>query len=152
MNFICVTLENQNYVVLTYMMWWSCKLWLWINITLGVCDVFKDWFSKNSPLGGCGSLDWFWVIFTLGRCGILKGEILDNFYLERVWKVWKDSFSTIPTKRGCIALERTDFQQFPLYKDVLVLTDFRQFHSRGNGNLQKINFWQFSLWEGVVVL
>ena len=55
---------------------------------------------------------------------------------------------------GCGGLERTDFEQFLIWKGVVVLKELILTVSTlgGCGGLERTDFEQFVLWEGVVVL
>ena len=96
---------------------------------------------------------WFFTISTLGGCGVLKGLVLINLalgvvcWLERtdfgwflllgMWFSWKEWLWSISTLRGCGGLEKTDFQLFPPWEDMVVLKGL---------------FQLFQLWEYVVIL
>ena len=63
-------------------------------------------------------------------------------------------FSTVSTLGGCGGLERTDFSQFLLWEDVVVLKELilDSFYFGGCGVLERTDFSQFLLLKGVVVL
>ena len=103
----------------------------------------RGWLS----LKGC-----FCTISTLGRSSVLERLLFNNFHSGRMWWSSKDLFG-----------------QLLLLEDVVVLKDcFWTFHSvriwwfgkidltistlEGCGGLERTDFQQFSLWEGVVDL
>ena len=55
---------------------------------------------------------------------------------------------------GCGGLERTDFEQFVLWEEVVVLKEVILMVSNlgGCSGHERTDFEQFVLWEGVVVL
>ena len=71
---------------------------------------------------------------------------------------WKNRFWTVSTLGGCGGHERTDFEQFLLWDDVVVLKEqiFNSFYFGGCGGrcggLERTDFEQFLLWDDVVVL
>ena len=78
------------------------------------------WSSKN----------WFWTVSTLGQCGgrcggvvVMKELILNSFYFGKVWWSWKNWFWTVSTLGRYDGLERTDFEQFPLWEGMMVLKE-----------------------------
>ena len=51
-------------------------------------------------------------------------ELISNsFFFGRVWWSWKNWFWTISTLGRCAGLERTDFEQFPLWEGVVALKE-----------------------------
>ena len=106
---------------------------------------------------------------------VLKELILNSFYFGRVWLSWKNWFWTVSTLGGSGSLERTDFEQFLLWEGVVVLKELilNSFYfgrvwwswknwfwtvstlgvsTLGGGGLERTDFEQFLLWEGMVVL
>ena len=70
---------------------------------------------------------------------VLKELIYNSFLFGRVW--WyleRTAFLTVSTLGGCGGLERTDFDQFPLWMGMVVFNELI-FHS-------------FLLSEGVVII
>ena len=157
-------------------------------------------WTGSKLMGGCGGLERYPILnsFYFGRVSsqclertdfkhfllwkgvevgvvVLKELILNSFYSGTVWWSWKNWFWTVSTFGGCGGLERTDFQQFLLWKGVevgvvvlkeLILNSFyfgtvwwswkNWFWTvstlGGCGGLERSDFEQFLLWEGVVVL
>ena len=157
--------------------WWSWKNWFWTVSTLG-------------QYGGLERTD-FEQFLLWDSMVVLKELIYNSFYFGRVWWSWKNWISTVSALEGCCglertnlgtvstlgrcgSLERTDCEQFLLWKGVevgvvvlkeLILNSFyfgRVWWSWKNwfwtvstlgqcGGLERIHFEQFLLWEGGVV-
>ena len=106
----------------------------------------------------------------------MKELILNSFYFGKVWWSWKNWFWTVSTLEQWGGLERTDFEQFLLWNSVmvsavvavmkeLILNGFyfgkvwcswkNSFWTvstlEGCGGLQRSDFEQFLLWEGMMV-
>ena len=182
--------------------WWSWKNWFWTVSTLGGLVILKELILNSFYFGrvvlkgglertdfeqfllwedmmilkGCGGLEnWFWTVSTLGGCGglertdfeqfllwegvvVLKEFILNRFYFGRVWWSWKNWFWTVSTLGGCEGLV--------VFLKELILNNFlfgRVWWSWKNsfwtdsslggcGGLERTDFEQFLLWEGLVVL
>ena len=69
---------------------------------------------------------------------VLKKVIFNNFYFGQVWWSWKNQFLSVSTLGGCGGS----------WKDWLLTVSTL---SRC-GSLERTDFYQFSFWEGVVVL
>ena len=145
--------------------WWSWKNWLWTVSSLGRCGSLERTDFEQFLL---------WTGVEVGVV-VLKELILNSFYFGTVWWSWKNWFWTVSTLGGCGGLERTDFEQFLLWKGVevgmvvskeLILNSFyfgRLWWSWKNsfwtvstlggcGGLESTDFEQFLLWDSVVVL
>ena len=145
-------------------MWWSWKNWFWTVTTLEGCGGLERTDFEQFLL---------WKGVEVGVV-ILKELILNSFYFGRVWWSWKNWLWTVSTLGGCGSLERTDFEQFLLWKGVevgvvvlkeLILNSFyfgRVWWSWKNwfwtvstlggcGGLERTHFEQFLLWKGVEV-
>ena len=103
---------------------------------------------------------------------MLKELILDSSYFGSMWWCWKNWFWTVSTLSGCGGLERTDFEQFLLWEDVVVVMKELILNSLyfgrvwwswknwfwmvpslvGCGDVERNDFEQFLLFEDVVVL
>ena len=151
--------------------WCSWKSWFLTVAHLGSCSWFfglyiQMWWSWNN---------WFLTVSIFRKCMVvLKELILNSFYiaegvvvlkelilnglyiwgLDRVWWSWKNWFLTVCHLGCCGGLERTDFKQFLLWTDMVVLKEliFNSFYIWKYGGLDRSDFEQFLYWEGVVVL
>ena len=161
--------------------WWSWKNWFWTVSTLGQCGgLERTDFEQFLLWEGCGGHErthfeqfLLWEGVEVGVV-VLKELILNSFYFGTVWWSWKNWFWTVSTLGGCGGLERTDFEQFLLWKGVelgvvvlkeLILNSFyfgRVWWSWKNwlwtvstlgrcGSLERTHFEQFLLWKGVEV-
>ena len=128
---------------------WSWKNWFWRVSTLGGCDglertdfeQFRLWEGVVVGCGGLERIDFEQFLLWEGVM-VLKELILDIFYFGRVWQSWKNWFWRVSTLGGCDGLkelildslyfvrvwwegglERTDFEQFLLWKGVMVLKE-----------------------------
>ena len=158
--------------------WWSWKNSFWTVSTLGGCGGlerthFEQFLLKRT--------DFEQFLLWEGVVTVLKELLLNSFYFGRVWWSWKNWFWTVSTVGGCGGLEGTHFEQFLLWEGVAVLKELilksfylkelilksfffgRVWWSWKNcslnslyfvrcGGLERIDFEQIVLWEGVVVL
>ena len=142
------------------MLWWSWKNWVWTVSTLGGC-------------GGLEGTDFEQFLLSEECVVVLKELILNSFHFERLWWSWKNWFWTISTLGVCVGLERTEFEQFLLSEDCVVVLkelSLNSFHFERSvwwswknwvwtvstlevcGGLERTEFEQFLLWEDWVVI
>ena len=152
-------------------LWWSWKNSFWTVSILRGCGGlertnFEQFLLSEGAVVGCGAVV------------VLNGLILNSFYFGRVWWSWKNSFWTVSTLGGSGGHEITDFEHILLSEGVVVSKELilNSFYFRRvwwcwknwfwtvstlgwyggrvwwSGGLERTNFEQFLLSQGVVVL